>query len=200
MATRRKHAPGPKKRPPGESSQKEHAPHRAPTSRLRKIPLPPVPTFLHGAGKPRAPRETSDPPVPAALMDGANTDEEADLILGGSLPDLTIPGNGTPGGAPSPEAADNLESGITGEESDGLLESLAAPNEPERSGASGATVLNELVDEIQKDLARDLDRHAPPIELPVYRHTIGCWSMTLGDDIESDFTESKDTCPKEELE
>ena len=44
-------------------------------------------------------------------------------------------------------------------------------NSPERTGAPGADMLNDLVDQIEKDLVR------PPTasDLPDYSSTAGCW-------------------------
>ncbi|HEU4403520.1 MAG TPA: hypothetical protein VFT43_15590 [Candidatus Polarisedimenticolia bacterium] len=43
-----------------------------------------------------------------------------------------------------------------------------------RTGASGATVMNDLVDEIERDFEKEMERHAPEAALPPYRRTIGC--------------------------
>ncbi len=155
-------------------------------SRLEKIPIPPVPAFLQSTTRAIAKKEGSGhdaPPAPG--RPGAISDEEADLLLG-----VTSSAEGDLSALP--------ESALTEDEADELL-GLApgpaiippdcspeptrpvAPAEPARSGASGAAVLNELVDEIEKDLERDLDRHPPSLQARRYGHTVGCWVSPLID-------------------
>lgn len=173
-------------------------------SRLEKIPIPPVPAFLRSAT--RAPEKKQDPgndPLRDAISSIAISDEEADLLLGVTSPvesDLSHPAQeespipATPGSG----ASDLPEGALTEDEADELLGLVSgpavvspdsspqpsrpvAPVAPERSGASGAAVLNELVDEIEKDLERDLDRHALTVQPRRYGRTIGCWVSPLAD-------------------
>lgn len=44
----------------------------------------------------------------------------------------------------------------------------------ERSGTPGVAVLNDLVDEIEKDLEAEIERHADPSTLPAYGRVAGC--------------------------
>lgn len=155
-------------------------------SRFEKIPIPPVPTFLQSTTRATASREGPVHDAPAAPgRPGAISDEEADLLLGVT--------SSAEAGAPAlPESA------LTEDEADELL-GLApgpaiippgdspeparpvAPTEPARSGASGAAVLNELVEEIEKDLERDLDRHPQSLQARRYGRTVGCWVSPLVD-------------------
>jgi hypothetical protein len=83
--------------------------------------------------------------------------------------------------------------GVTGEEADLLSDSrldragYALPSGPgheghplplqdraDRTGALGATILNDLVDEIEKDLEAEIERHADAWALPPYRRVVGC--------------------------
>ena len=43
-----------------------------------------------------------------------------------------------------------------------------------RNGVLGATILNDLVDEIERDLVIEVSRHCDAIALPAYRRTAGC--------------------------
>jgi hypothetical protein len=45
---------------------------------------------------------------------------------------------------------------------------------PERTGDIGATVMNDLVDQIERGIERDLGRLSPDTALPAYRHTVSC--------------------------
>jgi hypothetical protein len=45
---------------------------------------------------------------------------------------------------------------------------------PQRTGSTGATILNNLVDEIEKGLERDLARVPPDIVLQQYRRVVPC--------------------------
>jgi hypothetical protein len=124
-------------------------------------------------------------------LPGAVSEDEADLLLGRTRPAPLA----KPGGMEPPSGSPGA---MTEEESDGLLGPVlggavvptgeppepahpAPPAEPARSGASGAAVINELVDEIEKDHERDLDRHAPPLQARRYGRTVGCWVSPLVD-------------------
>jgi len=128
----------------------------APADRQR-IPLPPLPQFRGGPS-------TASPAVPERDRPGAGGigPEEADLLLAGSASSLVSPGAPGPGheGRPNP----TLDAAGLG-----------------RSGESGATVLNDLVDEIERDLEKELLRHAPDPSLPPYRRTLGCSLSPAGE-------------------
>ena len=83
--------------------------------------------------------------------------------------------------------------GVTGEEADllsdaGLVRAgYALPPGPghegqplplrdggDRTGVLGATILNDLVDEIEKDLEAEIERHSDAWTLPAYRRVVGC--------------------------
>ena len=184
-------------------------------SRLEKIPIPPVPAFLHSAN--RAPDKKQEPGSdlpPGIISPDAISDEEADILLGVTSPaepDLSLP---VPGQSPVSELP---EGALTEDEADELLgltsgsavfpiESSpqpAAPVDPDataRSGSSGAAVLNELVDEIEKDLERDLERHAPAVQPRRYGRTIGCWVSPLADESHLHTTETRNREHEEEEE
>jgi len=92
--------------------------------------------------------------VAAELPEGALTEAETDDLLGlAPGPDVLPPD--TPPAAARPDASDATA----------------------RSGASGAAVLNELVDEI----AKDLERQVPAVRARRYGRTIGCWVSPLAD-------------------
>ncbi len=61
--------------------------------------------------------------------------------------------------------------GLSREESDLLV---AGPEHDERTGARGFTILNELVDEIQKGLDTEITRHSGTGTQAIYRQTIAC--------------------------
>jgi hypothetical protein len=74
---------------------------------------------------------------------------------------------------------------VTAAESDLLLGPLdpvtpeagpAPASEPERTrtGEPGATILNEIVEQIEKDMEQELARRAPEDALPAYGWTAGC--------------------------
>lgn len=186
---------------------------RVSRNRLEKIPIPPVPAFLHSTN--RAPDKKQEPGSdlpPGIISPDAISDEEADILLGVTSPaepDLSLP---EPGQSPISELP---EGALTEDEADELLglssgtavfpiESSPQPTAPvdpddaARSGASGAAVLNDLVDEIEKDLERDLERHAPAIQSPRYGRTIGCWVSPLADDSHLQTTETRNREHEEE--
>lgn len=121
----------------------------APIERQR-IPLPPLPHFRGG---PAAVAPATG--APAKNPGGAVSPEESDLLLAEEAPPLTSPARPGPGheGRPNPV--------------------LDAPSQG-RTGESGAVVLNDLVDEIERGLEKELVRHAPEGSLPPYRRSLGC--------------------------
>jgi hypothetical protein len=88
-----------------------------------------------------------------------------------------------PADATPPVAADpGGSSGVTLSEAATLLpepahEGLSGPvleGGPQRSGDIGAAVLNDLVDQIERDIEKDLGRAAPEALLPPYRGAVPC--------------------------
>ena len=121
---------------------------------LRRIPLPPLPAFRSGTGAAQGPV-----PVPPAGR-GLSPAEQDGLLRDEPLATDIVPGPGHEG-RPDP---------------------LGEPAVP-RTGALGATILNDLVDEIERDLERDLGRLAPTDALPAYRMTAACsYAAPAGDD------------------
>ena len=61
------------------------------------------------------------------------------------------------------------------------------PESPDagRAGVLGATILNDLVDEIEKDLEIEVERHAPPMALPAYRRAVGCSFAPVTPDLQT---------------
>ncbi len=132
---------------------------QAPVARQR-IPLPPLPQFRRPAPEARpsnpAPADPRPaPPAPAGTTPRGLSAEEAALILGEG------PGIGSTGLPPGPEHEGRPAAGLT----DAV---------PPRTGASGATVMNDLVDEIERDLEREIARLQPDVALPTYRRAVGC--------------------------
>ncbi|HET6279213.1 MAG TPA: hypothetical protein VFG08_10555 [Candidatus Polarisedimenticolia bacterium] len=139
----------------------------------------------------------------AIISRNAISDEEADLLLGVNPAAEASGPRPAPGPSLVPDrggavAAELPEGALTEAETDDLLgpapgpdvspldiPSLAARHDPSdapaRSGASGAAVLNELVDEIEKDLERVLERQVPAVRARRYGRTIGCWVSPLAD-------------------
>lgn len=76
---------------------------------------------------------------------------------------------GTPAARAVAPTADRR--GLSREESDLLV---AGPDHDERTGARGVTILNELVDEIQKGLDSEITRHTGTGALAIYRQTVAC--------------------------
>ncbi len=93
-----------------------------------------------------------------------------------------------------PAGSESMTRGVSGEEAD-LLASpgleragYSLPPGPghegrpnplqespaERAGVRGATILNDLVDEIEKDLEAEIERHSEAATLPAYRRSVGC--------------------------
>jgi hypothetical protein len=118
---------------------------------LRRIPLPPLPAFRQRAG------ETGRPPgaaTPASPGRGLSDAEQEGLLRDDPAAEGLLPG---PGHEVRPDP-------------------LGEPAAP-RTGALGATILNDLVEEIERDLERDLGRHPPQDVLPAYRRAAGCSFM-----------------------
>jgi len=117
-----------------------------PAEGLKRIPLPPLPHF-------RGVRATSDAPpeaAPATPRAAADSPVPAGRVSGLEMSELLGPDH---------------EGGMAR-----LLETYAPP----RTGATGATIMNDLVDEIEKGLERELAR--APIELTsgTYRKVLAC--------------------------
>jgi hypothetical protein len=158
----------------GPAGSKEPAPPPR-----QRIPLPPLPAFRGAPATQRpaapgappeparsavasartgmaSPRSAVAPPArgPAVGSRGVGTDE-AEMLAGPSVVDGRgglPPGPGHEG-RPSP------------------LQDVSGSG---RSGVLGATILNDLVDEIERDLEFEVSRHGDAIALPAYRRTAGC--------------------------
>ena len=121
--------------------------------------------------------EESDLLLDGSLLDGGLKDDEFESLIGGDedaadlpgasaatdLPADSAAGASSEGEAPGhPPAEQAAESGVT--------------SPPERPGAPGAEVLNDLVEEIEKDLEEEVNRLTLQTQktLPTYRKTIPC--------------------------
>lgn len=163
----------------------------APSPARRRIPLPSLPALRRVTGKGSAEEGTppserakaETPPVdrPAARPTASGVShEETDLLLDGTLDDefesliggeadvadlLQAPTGGEP---PERESSDRPPAAQAAEP--------VMADSPERPGAPGADVLNELVEEIEKDLEEEVNRLTLQTQrtLPTYRKTIPC--------------------------
>ncbi len=95
---------------------------------------------------------------------------------------------GVTASAPAERARDEVsgvEMGeLLGPAHEGGITPILEPNVGQRTGATGATILNDLVDQIEKGLERDLAR-APAGEFDhLYRKTLACARVgaVAGDD------------------
>jgi hypothetical protein len=119
----------------------------------QRIPLPPLPRFRRVT--PGAQEPPADPVKPMTQDAPGISSAESDFLQGGddALTDSLLP----PG--PRHEGPANP--------------ALDVPPE-ERTGVIGAAVINDLVDEIERDLVRDLNQHYPESSLPEYRRALTC--------------------------
>ncbi len=127
-------------------------------SEFKRIPLPPLPHFRSaGTGQPAA---SADPP--AASAD----------------PPSTRPASTAPRAAAGPAGAvSHLEmSELLAPGHEGGLTPVIEAVVPQRTGSTGATILNNLVDEIEKGLERDLARAPSEIARQQYRRVVSCSS------------------------
>lgn len=129
----------------------------------QRIPLPPLPHFRpdRAEAAPSAepvvedmPDRAKGAPAVEAPRKAAPALREEDFLFENDLaPGASLPPGPRHEGLPTPV----LE--VTG---------------PERTGDSGATVMNDLVDQIERGIERDLGRVSPDTTLPAYRLTVGC--------------------------
>ncbi len=121
-----------------------------PRKQRLKIPLPPL-----SSRSPDAERPAPAPVAAAAartLEEMARDDAEAQDALLARI-DFELPADPTD-----------------------LDRAAHSAGEPERArtGAIGASVMNDLVDEIERDLEKEAARHAPAGPSSVYGRTVGC--------------------------
>lgn len=119
-------------------------PGGAATGELKRIPLPPLPHFRRPGADQPAGAPAASPATPPAAARPAGAVSHLEMS------ELLAPGH---------------EGGITP-----VIEATA----PQRTGSTGATILNNLVDEIEKGLERDLARVPPDIVLQQYRRVVPC--------------------------
>jgi hypothetical protein len=65
---------------------------------------------------------------------------------------------------------------LLGPEHEGGIAPAIDPITPQRSGATGATILNDLVDEIEKGLEKELAKTPMELMPQVYRRVVACAS------------------------
>jgi len=65
---------------------------------------------------------------------------------------------------------------LLGPDHEGGIVPVIAPLTPQRTGATGATILNDLVDEIEKGLEKDLARTPVDVIARRYRRVVACAS------------------------
>ena len=127
------------------------APTRAtPATEMKRIPLPPLPHFQ----RPQEEREEGFAPQNA--LDAAAR---------------PAPSAGPAGAVSHVEMSELLAPGHEGGISPAIEAAL-----PQRTGATGARILNDLVDEIEKGLERELARAPIEITSQGYRRVVTCAS------------------------
>lgn len=132
---------------------------------LKRIPLPSLPHFRSAGAEPQAvPIGSTAPP---ATNPPASADSPAPTV---SRAPTAPPAAAAPAGAVSHLEMSELlapghEGGLTP-----VIEAVA----PRRTGSTGATILNNLVDEIEKGLERDLARSPSEIARQQYRRVVSC--------------------------
>ena len=127
---------------------------------LKRIPLPPLPHFRGALAK--------EPPIPADAATPAVA-RPAAVAASGAAP-VARRAVAEPAGTVSHLEMSELlspshEGGITP-----IIEGIA----PLRTGSTGATILNNLVDEIERDLERDLARIPMEVAEQRYRRVVPC--------------------------
>ena len=149
----------------------------------RKIPLPPLPEFRMAGTKAKAipeepvpapPRSAAAPPATSGV-----SAEESDQLLEALFgPDEASPAESPTRSRPSSRGAGTVrqESASKGAGAPRPWGSPADDAEPERTGAPGADVINDLVEEIERDLENEVTRLSLQTHnsLPAYRRTLPC--------------------------
>ncbi len=114
------------------------------TTDLKRIPLPALPHFRRAGTKPAV-----APAIPSIAV---------------------VVAPAAPSGPVSPlEMAELL-----GPDHEGGITPVIEPITPQRTGATGATILNDLVDEIEKGLEKDLARAPLDMIARGYRRVVAC--------------------------
>ena len=133
----------------------------AATTDLKRIPLPALPHFRRaGTARGDAPATPSGPGVVAPAVPTA----------GLKRPPAAAARSTAEAGPVSP-----LEmSELLGPDHEGGIVPVIEPVTPQRTGATGATILNDLVDEIEKGLEKDLARAPLDTIARGYRRVVAC--------------------------
>ena len=125
-------------------------PRPAPAADLRRIPLPALPHF-------RRP-ETN----------------RAEAAAGATVPDVAA--SPAPSSGPAAPVSHVEMSELLAPGHDGGIAPAIDWAVPQRTGATGATILNDLVDEIEKGLEREIARAPLEITSQGYRRVVACSS------------------------
>lgn len=152
MATNRQ--PRPPSPPPGGPAAGE----------LKRIPLPPLPHF-RGALAKEPPIPVADEVAPAAPRAAAPRAATSHATAPTARREAAEPAGTVSHLEMSELLSPSHEGGITP-----AIEGFA----PLRTGATGATILNNLVDEIEKGLERDLARIPIEVVQQRYRRVVPC--------------------------
>jgi hypothetical protein len=137
------------------------SPAAVPASELKRIPLPPLPHFRRPEMATRA-SPVASPAPGVAEMDaparGATRGQEAAAE------------------APRPAGpVSHLEmSELLGPDHEGGIAPAIESVMPQRTGATGATILNDLVDQIERGLEKDLARVPIAVLTQGYRRVLAC--------------------------
>ncbi len=135
----------------------------APANGLRRIPLPPLPHFRGPGSVPQA--TPAEKPAPAAGA-GAAPAQVVESVPGAAFEAPRKTGPVSP-----------LEmSELLGPEHEGGIAPAIDPITPQRTGATGARILNDLVDEIEKGLEKELARTPMELMPQGYRRVVACAS------------------------
>ena len=133
-----------------------------PAGELKRIPLPPLPHFR----RPEAARATSP---------GAPPGQHAAVTDAPPVPELQGAPEVAPEARRSPGAVSHLEmSELLGPDHEGGIAPAIESTTPLRTGATGATILNDLVDQIEKGLEKDLARTPLSVLSKEYRRVLAC--------------------------
>jgi hypothetical protein len=133
-----------------------------PAGELKRIPLPPLPHFR----KPETTRAGSPGTPPG--QDAAVPDAPPARELQGA-PEVAREARRPPG------AVSHLEmSELLGPDHEGGIAPAIESAIPLRTGATGATILNDLVDQIEKGLEKDLARTPLSVLSKEYRRVVAC--------------------------
>ncbi len=142
-------------------------PGNAAATPLKRIPLPALPHFRSRETTPRAARATAI--GPGATADGRPV----------STPESEPAVATEPGGLQ--HQVSGLEmSELLGPDHEGGIAPVIEPRAPQRTGTTGAVIMNDLVDEIEKGLEKELARAPVDMMTQGYRQVLACAYLRPG--------------------